>query len=193
MTFLMERSISRHKAAFSIGLLAICSAGAAWAQQSRAGSPSGDPNTDFLIATAREWGGKQGYVFTCDEWKRSEAHVQSSGSATPRLHRRAGFLKLSNALAWSLQRRISIILMSRERGASFKRSLLQLQANFLQSSIRKTPAVSRRTTFGKRRHRQRRRQRLAMGEAGAALFCVSYCNYSRNPRDYENVVPHRGI
>ena len=69
MTFLMERSISRHKAAFSIGLLAICSAGAAWAQQSRAGSPSGDPNTDFLIATAREWGGKQGYVFTCDEWK----------------------------------------------------------------------------------------------------------------------------
>jgi hypothetical protein len=49
VTFLMERSISRHKAAFSIGLLAICSAGAAWAQQSRAGSPSGDPNTNFLM------------------------------------------------------------------------------------------------------------------------------------------------
>jgi hypothetical protein len=63
--------MSPRKAAFAIELLAICLAGAAWAQQSqsRAGSPSGDPSIDFLVATAREWGGKQGYVFTCDQWK----------------------------------------------------------------------------------------------------------------------------
>jgi len=41
-------------------------------------------------------------------------------------------------------------------------------------SIRRIPAVSRSTIFGKRRHHQRRRQRLAMGEAVATLFCGNY-------------------
>jgi hypothetical protein len=68
----MEIAMSRHGAAFAIGLLAICSAGAGWAQQSRGGPAASDPNnssTAFIVATAREWGGKQGDVFTCDEWK----------------------------------------------------------------------------------------------------------------------------
>jgi hypothetical protein len=179
VTFLMERSISRHKAAFSIGLLAICSAGAAWAQQSRAGSPSGDPNTDFLIATAREWGGKQGYVFTCDEWKE---YLKRMYNLADRRHR--GFI---DAQDFEIIKRASLVFAKADfdyfdvtgKGRVTQKEFIATPSQFLQSSIRKTPAVSRRTTFGKRRHRQRRRQRLAMGEAGAALFCVSYCNYSR--------------
>jgi hypothetical protein len=96
-----ERSISRHKAAFSIGLLAICSAGAAWAQQSRAGLPSGDPNTDFLIATAREWGGKQGYVFTCDEWKE---YLKRMSNLADRRHR--GFI---DAQDFEIIKRVSLV------------------------------------------------------------------------------------
>jgi len=97
----MGLSISRHKAAFSIGLLAIISAGAAWAQQPRAGSPSGDPNTDFLVATAREWGGKQGYVFTCDEWK---DYLKRMYNLADRRHR--GFI---DAKDFEIIKRVSLV------------------------------------------------------------------------------------
>ncbi len=93
--------MSRRKAAFAAGLLAIFPGGNVWAQQSRAGPPGGDPNIEFLVATAREWGGKQGYVFTCDEWKE---YLKRMYNLADRRHR--GFI---DAQDFEIIKRVSLV------------------------------------------------------------------------------------
>lgn len=92
----------------AIGLLAICSAGAGWAQQPRRG-PSGDPasaDLDVVLATASEWGGAQG-VYTCDEWRRYLKRMYNLAD-----RRRRGFI---DATDFEIVRRVSLVF----KAASF--------------------------------------------------------------------------